>query len=126
MFPSCWLLVKLDGLRLAPRAAPRPPPPPPPPPGPAAAGGRRRGTSVTVEALFYNTPARQKFLRGARSEWRAIVEVLTTMTLARPDVRLTASHDGRETLALPPAASLSERVAALWGARAPPAPPARA
>jgi len=86
--------------------------------GAVDATARRRGTSVTVEALFYNTPARQKFLRGARSEWRAIVEVLTTMTLARPDVRLTASHDGRETLALPPAASLSERVAALWGAEA--------
>ena len=76
---------------------------------------RRRGTSVTVDTLFFNTPARQKFLRGARSEWRAIVDVLTSMALARPDVRLTATHDGREALALPAAASLRERVAALWG-----------
>ena len=76
---------------------------------------RRRGTSVTVDTLFFNTPARQKFLRGARSEWRAIVDVLTSMALARPDVRLTATHDGRDALALPPAASLRERVAALWG-----------
>jgi DNA mismatch repair protein MutL len=79
---------------------------------------RRRGTSVTVDALFYNTPARQKFLRGARSEWRAITDVLTAMALARPDVRLTVSHDGREALALPPAASLRERLAALWGVEA--------
>ena len=76
---------------------------------------RRRGTSVTVSTLFYNTPARQKFLRGSRSEWRAITDVLTSMALARPDVRITVTHDGREALALPPAASLRERVAALWG-----------
>jgi DNA mismatch repair protein MutL len=76
---------------------------------------RRRGTTVTVDALFYNTPARQKFLRGTRSEWRAIADVVTAMALARPDVRITVSHDGREAFALPPAASLRERVAALWG-----------
>ncbi|MFI5231092.1 MAG: DNA mismatch repair endonuclease MutL [Gemmatimonadales bacterium] len=76
---------------------------------------RRRGTSVTVDSLFYNTPARQKFLRGARSEWRAISEVITAMALARPDVRMAVTHDGREAFALPPAASLRERVAALWG-----------
>ncbi len=76
---------------------------------------RRRGTSVTVETLFYNTPARQKFLRGARSEWRAIADVITAMALARRDVRITVTHDGRESFALPPAASLRERVAALWG-----------
>jgi DNA mismatch repair protein MutL len=83
-----------------------------------AAAARRRGTSVTVETLFYNTPARQKFLRGARSEWRAITDVVTAMALARPDVRLTVVHDGREAFALPPAASLRERVAALWGVEA--------
>jgi DNA mismatch repair protein MutL len=76
---------------------------------------RRRGTSVTVDGLFFNTPARQKFLRGARSEWRAVSDVLTTVALTRPDVRLTVTHDGRETLALAAAASLRERVAALWG-----------
>jgi DNA mismatch repair protein MutL len=76
---------------------------------------RRRGTSVTVDTLFYNTPARQKFLRGARSEWRAIADVITSMALARPDVRITATHDGREAFSLPPAASLRERIAALWG-----------
>ncbi len=79
---------------------------------------RRRGTSVTVEGLFYNTPARQKFLRGARSEWRAIVEVVTTAALTRRDVRFALAHDGRETFAVPGAASLRERVAALWGADA--------
>ena len=79
---------------------------------------RRRGTTVTVEALFYNTPARQKFLRGARSEWRAVSDVLTTAALTRRDVRFAVTHDGRETLALSPAATLRERVAALWGVAA--------
>ena len=93
----------------------------------AAAGGtivevgdvaRRHGTTVTVGALFYNAPARLKFMRGARSEWRAIVDVVTLVALARRDVRLTVVHDGKQVLALPPASSLRARVAALWGGRA--------
>ena len=75
---------------------------------------RRRGTTVVVGRLFYNAPARQKFLRSARSEWRGIVDVLSTMALTRRDVRFTLSHDGREVLKLAPAHSLRERVAALW------------
>jgi DNA mismatch repair protein MutL len=80
-----------------------------------ADAARRRGTTVTVESLFYNTPARQKFLRGARSEWRAILDLLHTVALVRRDVRLTLTHDGKEHLALAPARTLVERVAALWG-----------
>jgi len=77
---------------------------------------RRRGTSVTVERLFYNAPARQRFLRSARSEWRGIVDVLTLLALTRRDVRLSVTHDGRAVLNLPPAPSLRARVGALWGA----------
>lgn len=82
------------------------------------AAARRRGTTVTVESLFHNTPARQKFLRGARSEWRAIADLLHTVALVRRDVRITVTHDGKEQLALPPAPSLLARVSALWGADA--------
>lgn len=77
---------------------------------------RQRGTTVTVESLFFNTPARQKFMKGARSEWRAIQEALTAVALSRRDVRLTVTHDGREAMSLAPAASLRERVVGLWGA----------
>ncbi|HEU4584398.1 MAG TPA: DNA mismatch repair endonuclease MutL [Gemmatimonadaceae bacterium] len=77
---------------------------------------RRRGTSVTVARLFHNAPARQRFLRSARSEWRAIVEVLTQLALTRRDVRLTVVHDGRPVLSLPVAGTLRARVGALWGA----------
>jgi DNA mismatch repair protein MutL len=77
---------------------------------------RRRGTTVTVARLFFNTPARQKFLRSARSEWRAISDTMVTMALARRDVRFALSHDGRSMLALPPAPTLRARVAGVWGA----------
>ena len=80
-----------------------------------ADAARRRGTTVTVSSLFYNAPARLKFMRGARSEWRAIVEALTLVALARRDIRLTVTHDGAPALTLPPASSWRARVAALWG-----------
>jgi DNA mismatch repair protein MutL len=77
---------------------------------------RQRGTTVAVESLFFNTPARQKFLRGPRSEWRAISEMLTTLALVRRDVRFAVTHDGREQMRLPVASDLRTRVVALWGA----------
>lgn len=80
-----------------------------------SAHARRRGTTVSVAALFYNTPARQKFLRGARSEWRAITDLLASVALLRRDVRLRVTHDDKEQLNLPVAADLRTRVDALWG-----------
>ena len=76
---------------------------------------RRRGTTVSVEALFYNTPARQKFLRGARSEWRAIAELMGTLALVRRDVRFRLVHEGKDVWQLPAAASLRARLGPLWG-----------
>ena len=76
---------------------------------------RRRGTTIVASQLFYNAPARQKFLRGARSEWRGVVDAMTMVALTRRDVRFTVSNDGRQSLALPAAHSLRDRVAALWG-----------
>ncbi|MGQ0715132.1 MAG: DNA mismatch repair endonuclease MutL [Gemmatimonadaceae bacterium] len=76
---------------------------------------RRRGTTVTVSRLFFNAPSRIEFLRSPRSEWRAIADSLTSVALARRDVRLTATHDGRHALAVAPTSTLRARVAALWG-----------
>ena len=76
---------------------------------------RRRGTTVRVQHLFYNAPGRQKFMRGARSEWRAILEVVGTMALTRRDVRLAVTNDGKQALSIPAAASLRDRLAALHG-----------
>ena len=77
---------------------------------------RRRGTTVSVHQLFFNTPARKKFLRSARSEWRAIADTLVTLSLTKREVRLRVTSDGREAIALAPAPSLRARVAAIWGA----------
>jgi len=79
---------------------------------------RRRGTTIAASQLFYNAPARQKFLRGARSEWRSVLEAMTTVALTRRDVRFTVNNDGRQAMALPAARSLRDRVTALWGAAA--------
>jgi len=76
---------------------------------------RRRGTTVSAARLFYNTPARLKFLRSARSEWRAVSEAVVTAGLVRRDVRFLLSHDGKPSLTLPPASSLRARLAAVWG-----------
>ncbi len=76
---------------------------------------RRRGTTVSVSRLFYNTPARQKFLKSARSEWRSILEMMQQIGALRRDVHFTLRHDGKLVLDLPVADSLRARLAALWG-----------
>ena len=81
------------------------------------ASARRRGTTVSVGQLFYNTPARKKFMRGTRSEWRAITEALGAIALTRPDVRFTLTHDGKVVLVLPPVSSLRARLSGIWGGK---------
>lgn len=83
----------------------------------AARVARRRGTTVSVAQLFYNIPARLKFLRGARSEWRSAVESLTALALTQPGVRINLTHDGRSALTLPPVSSIRSRLGAIWGGR---------
>ena len=78
-------------------------------------GARQRGTTVTVRALFYNTPARRKFLRATATETRAAVEAVTVLALTRPDVAFSLTSDARVLLDCPPAPRLIDRVRALWG-----------
>ncbi len=54
-----------------------------------------RGTTVEVRDLFYNVPARRKFLRAERTELSHVEEWLRALALARPDVELRVSHNGR-------------------------------
>ena len=76
---------------------------------------RQRGTTVTVRALFYNTPARRKFLRAQATETRAVVEVVTVLALTRPEVAFTLASDERPLIDVRPAARAIDRVHALWG-----------
>ena len=77
---------------------------------------RRRGTTVGVSELFFNAPARRKFLRGTRSEWRSILETVASLALTRRDVRFMLTHDSRNVWTLPAAPTLRARLVALYGA----------
>ena len=79
------------------------------------AAARRRGTSVSVRSLFYNTPARRKFLRSAVSETRAIHDAVATLALAHPQVGFELTADGTTRLDVPPGQTASERLAGVWG-----------
>lgn len=76
---------------------------------------RRRGTTVTVRGLFFNTPARRKFLRSVGSETRAAWETVATLALAHPEVGFEFLADGQERLRVPAGQHQSERLAAVWG-----------
>ena len=80
-----------------------------------AVAPRQRGTTVTVRALFFNTPARRKFLRAPATETRAAVEAVTALALTRPEVAFTLTSDGRVLVDAPVARDAAERVRALWG-----------
>ena len=71
------------------------------------------GTRVRVEALFERVPARRKFLRSARSEYAASVDVVKRLAMARPDIGFTLEHDGRRVLTVAAGDTLPDRVAAL-------------
>ena len=76
---------------------------------------RQHGTTVQVRQLFFNTPARRKFLRSQRSETRAAVEAMTTLALARLDVQFRLVSDGQTLLDAPRASSVADRIAVLFG-----------
>lgn len=71
------------------------------------------GTRVVVEALFERVPARRKFLRSARAEYAAALDVLKRLAMARPEIAFSLEHDGRRTLTVAADDSLPARVAQL-------------
>jgi DNA mismatch repair protein MutL len=73
------------------------------------------GTTVEVRDLFFNTPARLKFLKSAATELSATLRGLTQLALAHPEVQLRVGNNGRPVLTAPAAATLKERIGALWG-----------
>jgi DNA mismatch repair protein MutL len=73
------------------------------------------GTRVQVDDLFYNLPARRKFLKSASSELKRIIQVVQDYAVARPEIRFRVSSDGKETLDIGGAADTDELLASLWG-----------
>lgn len=74
------------------------------------------GTQVTVSQLFFNTPARRKFLRSRQAEQAHLVEGLRHLALGYPEVHFLLKTAARTLLAAPAAPNLTDRVAAILGA----------
>jgi len=77
--------------------------------------GFPRGTSVEVMDLFFNTPARLKFLKSRETEFGHIAAVVEKMALANPAVHFRLTNNGREVLDCPPVKALRDRVAQVYG-----------
>lgn len=78
--------------------------------------GAPEGTAVTVADLFFNTPARLKFLRSARAELGQISDALVRLALAQPQIDLRLVADGSPILHCPGSDSVLNTVAAVFGA----------
>src|SRR5262245_33681337 len=75
------------------------------------------GTAVEVNDLFYNLPARRKFLKSDGAESAQVSRVTAQLALAYPEIGFTLTSAGRTVLQCPPAASLRERLYQLYGER---------
>ncbi|WJY20084.1 DNA mismatch repair endonuclease MutL [Alteriqipengyuania flavescens] len=69
------------------------------------------GTRIRVENLFAKVPARRKFLRTARSEYAACLDVVRRLAMARPDIGFTLEHGERRIIAVQAGESVADRVA---------------
>lgn len=73
------------------------------------------GTTITVKDLFYNVPARRKFLRTVNTEGRYISDILSKIALSRPDVHLVLTRDDKEVINTPGSGDLVDTIASLYG-----------
>ncbi|MBT8404324.1 MAG: DNA mismatch repair endonuclease MutL, partial [Gemmatimonadetes bacterium] len=76
---------------------------------------RRHGTTIEVQNLFFNAPARSRFLKSAGAEARAISEALATLALAHPEVTVILHSGDRTLLDVPAAEDMRARVGSVWG-----------
>ena len=75
-----------------------------------------RGANFSVRNLFYNVPARRKFLKSDNVEFKHIVSEFTRVALTRPGVGFTLTHNGKDVFVLRPAKSLKFRIQDILGA----------
>jgi DNA mismatch repair protein MutL len=83
-----------------------------------AEAGAPAGTEVEVKRLFFNTPARRKFLKTPRTELARITEEVISHALANPRIAFSFKRDGEKVFTLPAAKGLQERIRDLWGEEA--------
>jgi DNA mismatch repair protein MutL len=76
-----------------------------------------RGTTMTVRDLFFNTPARRKFLRSEATESYHLTNLVTHYALAHPEISFTLTNNGRETIRVAPAKDLRERAYQIFGSQ---------
>ena len=79
---------------------------------------RNQGTTITVEDLFYNTPARRKFAKTPAAETKAVISTVNSIAMAYPDIRWRLDSDGTRVLDYLPADSLPARAREILGAAA--------
>ena len=77
---------------------------------------RATGTTIAVRDLFYNTPARRKFMRSEATENYHLTAIITHYALAHPEIAFTLTNNGREVISVSPARDLRERAFQLFGA----------
>jgi DNA mismatch repair protein MutL len=75
-----------------------------------------RGTTIAVRDLFFNIPARRKFLRSEATETYHLTNLVTHYALAHPEIAFTFVNNGRETVRAAPAKDLRERAYQIFGA----------
>ena len=73
------------------------------------------GTTVTVEELFYNIPARKRFLKSERSEMRAIREIFLKLALPNPGITFSLEPEGKRRLTLGAVDTIDERIVQVYG-----------
>ncbi len=76
---------------------------------------RTTGTTISVRDLFFNTPARRKFMRSEATENFHLTSIVTHYALANPEIAFALTNNGRETLNLAPARDLRERAFQIFG-----------
>jgi len=77
--------------------------------------GVPEGTRVEVNDLFYNLPARRKFLKADGAESAQVSRIVTQLALANPEIGFTLTSAGRTVIQCPPAVSLRDRLYQLYG-----------
>ena len=79
--------------------------------------GMPEGTAIEVSDLFYNLPARRKFLKSDAAEAAQVSRIVTQLALCYPEVGFTLTSSGRKVVQCPPVASLRDRLYQLYGER---------